>query len=477
MVVFLSILLDASFTNTFFSFPSFFFFFFSFLFSIKTGLSSPSHLIASFLLTAFFNTYVLCIRAALIPKKQVFDTKEENFKFYFLRSFVILNVLLIPLQIPSTLIAYDVIRTSSEDITWSIIWDIFIWRLPCIFVQFLTLYYLIFNPNSESNGRSNGNNMLMKCLTESESVQMTTYKVGNETFQYPTATGPPPEVQVGMRLAYWRITQMKKLDDVFNDASTVRELLVEHTMHKVKDLITNGKPNQQEITKDIILNGQKVHTVLLGTLDKYQKMQIALDQVSSVPNTDNQPPCPVVKARRKAMQKEVIKQLKVGDELKKLTKICWTTLEKFGEKDIMLEKVKDVEEVSEMLNELPWPEMNVIIPEIPIVICPPIPSPDDHAKKKEEAETKANEEKVKDVKKKQEKNKSGDNDDGDDENDNIDMEAYYVADQFDILTGTMLVCLFFGLGFFNFLWNLTCMYRSLYSVSLFSVLLVIRYQS
>ena len=199
-----------------------------------------------------------------------------------------------------------------------------------------------------------------------------------------TPAASNPEVEVAMRVAVWRRMQMNKLEDVCNGVRTVRESLVDHT-HKIKELITNGKPNHQEITKDIRLAGQKVHTALLNILNKNLNMQLALDDISSVPNTDNQPSCPSIKARRTAMQKEVIKQLEVVDKLRKFTEICWTTLEKFGKKDSMYAMLNE-KQVSVMLNELPWPETNVSLPEIPIVICPPIPLPGDHAKKKEEEE-------------------------------------------------------------------------------------------
>ena len=126
---------------------------------------------------------------------------------------------------------------------------------------------------------------------------------------------------------------MKTLDQIFADATSIRTLLTNHIQKIVSfrtDLSNTSDTSEiaKEITKEDAVGAQKLHTLCLGILDKYQKLQLALDAVSSVPRTDNQPPCSVVKGRRKAMQKEVNKQLMAGDELKKITSAMALALEK-----------------------------------------------------------------------------------------------------------------------------------------------------
>ena len=427
-----------------------------------SSLMSPTHCCAAATAALLCMIPILCIVAALTP---VEETLESISKKNFLRGLLFLELSVLPLHMPSILVCMDVLRSDPKSIPWDVVMDLLFFRTTCSAAMFISLYLTITTKNGPN-----------KCQSE-DAKHMTKYVVGNETFQYDYRTGPPPSVQRGMRLAYWRVAQMKKLDDIFVEANTIRNMLVDH-VKVIVNFRRNSKPtkilsgSQGNTTtkagkKEIFQQGQKVHTLCLGILDKYQKLQISLDGVSSVPSVDDQPPCPLVKARRKFMQREVIKQLSVGDLLKKVTAVMSNTLEKEYEQtdekleEEVREEVEKVEKVEKVGNgeeerDIVWPE-DTPLPDIPPISTPPAEVAADKA---EEKVADNNEEK---------KNAT----EGGEDNESSGTNAYFGSEHFDMTAGTMLVVLFFGGGCLNFLWNLTAMYRSLYVASLFSIVLAV----
>lgn len=425
------------------------------------SLLSPTHLVAAIILTTFCATYLLCLRAALetrwslistfpknYPKKQQKQVNEElQSRSRFLRSMIHLNLCLLPLHIPAVLVAVDTLRTNPVLVSWDVAVDLALWRSPCIIFSFFAFCCVLLSSNGPK-----------RCASEAQQ-NMKTYVIGNETFQYDYRTGPTPSVSRGMRLAYWRVEQMKKLDKIFHAASDVRQLLNDHTQ-KIVDLRDRGLPTD-ELSRGDNLSNQKVHTVCLGILDKYQKLQLSLDAVSSVPTFDDQPPCAVVRGRRKAMQKEVVKQLQVGDTLKALTRTMHRTLEKMLDTSKGSASTTTTTTTEITTEEISWPELNVPLPTIPQIVVPPVLTAEEM---KRTATENVKEEKTKDST----TALVNSNNDG-------DATAYYGADAFDTLTGSILVALICGIGYSNFLWNLTAMYRSLYYATLVHFALVVRY--
>jgi hypothetical protein len=376
------------------------------------NLMSPTKLSAAIVLALLFLIVVLCILVVLTP---IGTTALETSKNNALRGCVHLMLSILPLHISSVLMSIDVLKTELIFIPWETTMHLIVWRLPCIVALFYGLY-TIFKNGSPT-----------KCQSETE-ANMTEYVVGNETFRYDYRTGPPESVSKGMRLAYWRVARREQLDKIFGDAINIRTMLVNH-MQVIRSFNNdvsqkNTSAETKSIAKEDVTTAEKNHTLCLGILDKFQKLQLALDAVSSVPEFDDHAPCGVVRGRRKAMQKEVNKQLSVGDELKKITSKLSLDLGK---------KLADP--------ELPWPDTSATLPIVPDVVCPPVPSASTTVKEEENV--------------------------GGSEATGAGHIVYFSSDQFDAITGTMLVVLIFGIGFTNFTWNITAMYNSVYTTSLF----------
>lgn len=381
-----------------------------------SNLTSLAQLSAATLLAMLSLITLFCILIALSPEG---TTSAKRSKGHILRGFLHLVLFTAPLQVPNTLLSIDILRTETMFVSWDLLINLIVWRLPFVAMIFFGLYTLLISISGP-----------IKCENE-ERANLTQYKIGNEIFEYDYRYTIPDSVSRGMRLAYWRVAQMEKLDKIFDTAINIKGDMLKHR----KNILSWKNQNnflEKKIEKKETIKAQKVHKQSLYVLDKFQKLQDSLDEVSSVPTLDGEPPCAVVKGRRKAMQKEVIKQLNVADDIKKITENLALKLEKILETQEQESKMAKNEEKSNIVD--------FKLPIIPDLDRPPI-SPVSSKKSVEKTAEKIKENKG-------------------------DVDVYFSSDQYDTVTGTMLFLLIFCVGFANFAWNFTTMYNSTYPVSL-----------